>query len=68
MPHTYNAGVYELTYEHPNLDWTWQYVVARDFHDAILTALKNAPHACRVKKVEQMPDHMADRVTGVTHA
>jgi hypothetical protein len=54
--------VYELTYEHPNLDWTWEYVLTRDYHDAICTALKNTPRGCRVVKVEQMPDHMRDRV------
>jgi len=55
-------GVFELTYQHPNQDWTWEYVHERDYHAAMCAALSRLPQGCRVVKIEQMPDHMIDRV------
>jgi hypothetical protein len=47
---------FELTFEWPNGDWTWIYYQARDFHDAMLEALKQCDVGCRVKSVVRSPD------------
>lgn len=39
---------YELTFVWPNDDWTWTYVEASDFHQAMLMALDKCPLTCRV--------------------
>jgi hypothetical protein len=47
---------YELTFEWPNESWTWTYYMARDFHEAVLEALKQCPRGCRVRSVVRSPD------------
>jgi hypothetical protein len=42
---------YEVTFVWPNQDWSWIYVEAPDFHDAMLSALKACPRECRVHGV-----------------
>jgi hypothetical protein len=40
---------YEITFVWPNDDWTWIYVEAVDFHQALLLALQRCPRECRRK-------------------
>jgi hypothetical protein len=47
---------FELTFEWPNGDWTWTYYQARDFHEALLEALKQCPDGCRVHGVVRSPE------------
>jgi hypothetical protein len=56
--------VYELTYQAPNGDWTWDYYEARDFHAALLEALKRCPDGSRVHGVAVMPDNYREKATG----
>src|SRR5580693_7801925 len=42
---------YEITFEWPNGDWTWIYLEAKDFHEAICRALCECPRECRVHNV-----------------
>jgi hypothetical protein len=42
---------YEITFEWPNGDWTWIYVEAVDFHQAILWALDRQPATTRVHSI-----------------
>lgn len=58
---------YEITFEWPNGDWTWTYVEANDFHQAMLVALDKCPLTCRVHGVlfltpEQLAAHEANAV------
>jgi hypothetical protein len=42
---------YEITFEWKNGDWTWTYVEARDFHEAIARALIECPRDCRIHNI-----------------
>ena len=42
---------YEVTFVWPNDDWTWVYVEAVDFQDAMLKSMLACPNACRVKSL-----------------
>jgi hypothetical protein len=45
---------YEITFVWPNEDWTWIYVEARDFHQAMLLALNACPRECSVHSIQFM--------------
>ena len=45
---------FEVTFEWPNGDWTWIYVEAVDFHQALLLALQRCPRECRVHHLQFM--------------
>jgi len=46
---------YEVTFEWPNGDWTWVFILVKDFHEAMLQALILCPATCRVHRVVWMP-------------
>lgn len=51
---------YELTFVWPNDDWTWTYVEASDFHQAMLMALDKCPLTCRVHGIAfRTPEQVA---------
>lgn len=45
---------YEITFVWPNEDWTWIYVEAIDFHDAMAMAIQKCPRDCRVHSIQFM--------------
>ena len=45
---------FEVTFEWPNGDWTWIYVEAKDFHEAICRALCECPRECRIHHLQFM--------------
>jgi hypothetical protein len=51
---------YEITFAAPNGDWTWIYVHAVDFHDALLLALQCCPRGCRVHGVLFLTQEQVD--------
>ena len=45
---------FEVTFVWPNDDWSWIYVEAVDFHQALLLALQLCPRECRVHHLQFM--------------
>jgi hypothetical protein len=50
------ANRYQITFVHPNEDWTWINRQAADFHQAMLMAFDELPAGARVLRIEVEPE------------